>query len=1667
MTDVVETKNDQTLGEMRKNVKLGTINAGYVEDVEEHSKSKRKKFNKKRSASRESIISMNWDAFEETPVDNFAHNNPILENLCKVLLKTLTSVFLSVFILGTALISRLTLLEITQQLRLVNISLSLTDEQNKGVKQSHIKGVTSNTTVSKVHATNHSSCLGNKASSPDGPPVLQVHWIWALFLVICFPYFIEMLSYLWKIIFKKTSSFSTYILLWNILIETLHSMGLLMLVFIVLTSVDPVRGSMLIYGVGLIPCALDVLPARDNSPTDDGTTFYKSVCFRRWWKVIISAVAIFIATLLICFHISLKNDYFFLSNKSYNRNLFFITPISLLLISLKYWSLFSDRICSPELLERMNKQKTKISLLVSILKIGYTLLFIYVFYGTGTKDCSRVLFVKGSSHNATNCGIYKVTLSFSDFSPEPFIYASVNMIAGFFCFRLAKTACQLLVQRISFSSPLVLIGPISTFLVLLFTSQGLPFLKMTPKDAPPVIERDLSEFLTCYYKESTWERIFTIGFYLSFLFVTRHVWTPKVEKLAKTDKLFTSSSYCGALLDQSILLSRRRDEIKNKKTTTEHEEGVASTAPKIIYACATMWHENENEMIQLLKSIFRMDVDQATRKYMAENMKMNCDPYEFEAHIFFDDAFQYNYSTKSFILNDYVKLLLQCVPRACKAIHKHISIKLPKKIATPYGGRLEWDLPGTNKMVAHLKNKHLIRHKKRWSQVMYMYYFLGYRIYAQRSPQELKQTKSENTFLLALDGDVDFQPSAVLLLVDRMVRNPTVGAACGRIHPIGTGPMVWYQKFEYAISHWLQKATEHTIGCVLCSPGCFSLFRGSALCEKNVLKRYTTLPSEAKHHVQYDQGEDRWLCTLLLQQGFRVEYCAASDALTYCPETFNEFYKQRRRWAPSTMANIMDLLMDWRNVRRKNDSISTLYIIYQVCLMITSIVTPGTIFMLVVGALHSAYNISLTNSLIVNLVPVALMLFLCFVAKEDVQLQFASVISLLYAMLMMLVMVGLMREIGTYLFCSVTTILFCFVTGTFLLAAICHPNEFFCIAHGLLYFLLIPSMSIFLIFYALGNLQNVSWGTRETEAELVAKAKNEEIAENKMKAKTPNARKLSTIDRVHNFFVSSEKNKKGEMESEYNFSCGNIFRCLCCPKEKSLNKDDLLEPLLNRFDEIVQMRSLEFAKFMKTNEEAEAPDKNGEIKENTDEESIVFNTDWMNDEALKRMQTADIDSDETIFWKNLITQYLFPLKTGEQREIKMKEKLVELRNSVCLFFSLLNALFVMVVFTIEFSLSNSSSTSFSLMCEKSDDVNTKDTNAITIVFLLVFGITLLVQLMAMLFHRYETFLHILASIDITPKMMSQAQIDNLLQTLSNDNYVQPVTKSIGSTQEKSISENIDPTQPPQSGTFHRKTQKPKNLRELMDNNFLAHYDNALKNTDATKKSFQMTSAKMSWMCVLQNPNFRTKASQHRDEIRNKWKKYITQVTKPQMANLVNKITEKKSDQPSKSANHLNTTSSSLFGNSVASSLIDLQEDQANSDKIAEKSNLRTVTVTVHSDQSALLESDKEEEKGVDHQDSGDTLQRDRDTDHNGSTFIVVQEEENKTASDILKKIPESLDSLNAADIKTEFEDKKLTASPVDVSVSLEQPCPQDNELVSVRIPTEENSDEVEEEFTAF
>jgi hypothetical protein len=53
------------------------------------------------------------------------------------------------------------------------------------------------------------------------------------------------------------------------------------------------------------------------------------------------------------------------------------------------------------------------------------------------------------------------------------------------------------------------------------------------------------------------------------------------------------------------------------------------------------------------------------------------------------------------------------------------------------------------------------------------------------------------------------------------------------------------------------------------------------------------------------------------------------------------------------------------------------------------------------------------------------------------------------------------------------------ITGIFLLAGLLHPEEFMNLIPGILYFLCIPSGFLLLFIYAMINMKNVSWGTRE------------------------------------------------------------------------------------------------------------------------------------------------------------------------------------------------------------------------------------------------------------------------------------------------------------------------------------------------------------------------------------------------------------------------------------------------------------------------------------------------------------------------------------------------------------------------------------------------------------
>jgi chitin synthase len=76
----------------------------------------------------------------------------------------------------------------------------------------------------------------------------------------------------------------------------------------------------------------------------------------------------------------------------------------------------------------------------------------------------------------------------------------------------------------------------------------------------------------------------------------------------------------------------------------------------------------------------------------------------------------------------------------------------------------------------------------------------------------------------------------------------------------------------------------------------------------------------------------------MVQSGWRLEYCAAAEDHTYCPETFDEFFKQRRRWIPSTLANLVQVIGEWKVTLENNDHISIFFIFYQALMVFSTLI---------------------------------------------------------------------------------------------------------------------------------------------------------------------------------------------------------------------------------------------------------------------------------------------------------------------------------------------------------------------------------------------------------------------------------------------------------------------------------------------------------------------------------------------------------------------------------------------------------------------------------------------------------------------------------------------------------------------------------------------------------
>ena len=125
--------------------------------------------------------------------------------------------------------------------------------------------------------------------------------------------------------------------------------------------------------------------------------------------------------------------------------------------------------------------------------------------------------------------------------------------------------------------------------------------------------------------------------------------------------------------------------------------------------------------------------------------------------------------------------------------------------------------------------------------------------------QEVQNDKKKCLMMTQEEGTTidNSNATAALNLTDYDYDYENIGAACRRIHPTGSGIIAWYQKFEYAVGHWFQKSTEDALGNVLCSPGCFSLFRLKAFCQNNIFPDQDQDQDQDQEQAQ-NQDQDKY-----------------------------------------------------------------------------------------------------------------------------------------------------------------------------------------------------------------------------------------------------------------------------------------------------------------------------------------------------------------------------------------------------------------------------------------------------------------------------------------------------------------------------------------------------------------------------------------------------------------------------------------------------------------------------------------------------------------------------------------------------------------------------------------------------------------------------------------
>ncbi|KAJ8307019.1 hypothetical protein KUTeg_015103 [Tegillarca granosa] len=379
-----------------------------------------------------------------------------------------------------------------------------------------------------------------------------------LLIALTIPYLLTILVSISKALFGNMPFPALKSIFMVVFVELLHTCGLCILLFRVLPELDMARGIMLMNATCLLPCLLKPICASNLSTGKAACNSKGGRMFTFVLDLLSVIVQLSVYPIIILYDYYLDRTYFKMHHDIKEINVI-EAVFAILLVSFSWWENFvDDRFCgklkASNPLQKfilgikfdLQESRPIILTFCGFLKAGLAVALAYLFRGNLSFNFGEVMGNLKDDKIQENVSI---------------IFLTLTAFVGYY---IAYTACKLQLQKFCFSFPLILSTPLAVLLAVFDCNYH--FLNVVS-----------TETRACWDIWPNHLKIIhvTAGvlWFISLYWIGRHIWFPNQKRLAKVERLFVSPLYCGILLEQDLVLNRRRNNQMIKRTATDSGKG--------------------------------------------------------------------------------------------------------------------------------------------------------------------------------------------------------------------------------------------------------------------------------------------------------------------------------------------------------------------------------------------------------------------------------------------------------------------------------------------------------------------------------------------------------------------------------------------------------------------------------------------------------------------------------------------------------------------------------------------------------------------------------------------------------------------------------------------------------------------------------------------------------------------------------------------------------------------------------------------------------------------------------------------------------------------------------------------------------------------------------------